>query len=444
MQTITWQRDLGFLMQHGGFYEEVTAIFHHDRRMEMFYPDIQTTRPPLPTIDKDLQKRDQIRSSAFRVYGFGAEVHTDKYDRPYTGLDTNRESVEASRAFRLAKIVYDKIPCAQRFVANKLTKTLWNFISSFELTQGPNTPLDLNALKYDAGLLVKPNSLVSSYWCGIHRHICSEHSPLDRFQLMIWLCTLGFAENCNMAVLETLAALHAVREMASISLPQHDSYTLEQGYQFDQGIIVSRIQPAQLTLTPESNISRQPYETTKQFKSRCSILRKKNRNKVRDWFVSELRSQWPARSATLPSTQDNPRFSDYFDTWQAMESVNQMFYVWFSNCAFRGYLETIAQVLCHQPVHSVEMSAMRASPLYIASSPREKCGFLSVDDLLGPSPPVLDVEQPYLEKLLYSNPIAGNLTRPLVQFVSALASQSRSHFEMRWTTINWGRYSWST
>ncbi|KAE8334599.1 hypothetical protein BDV24DRAFT_170024 [Aspergillus arachidicola] len=430
MQTITWQRDLGFLMQHSGFYEEVTAIFHHDRRMEMFYPDIQTTRPTLPAIDKDLQKRDQIRSSAFRVYGFGAEDHTNKYDRPYTGLDTNRESVEASRAFRLAKIVYDKIPCAQKFVVKGLTKTLWNFISSFDLTCGPNTPLDLNSLKYDAGLLVEPNILVSSYWCGIHRHICLEHSPLDRFQLMIWLSTLGFARNCNMAVLETLAALHAVREMASVALPQHDSYTLEQGYQFDQGIIVSRIQSAQLTLTPESNISRQPYETTKQFKSRCSTLQKKNSKKVRDWFVSELRSQWPARSATLPSTQENPRFSDYFDTWQAMESVNQMFYVWFSNCAFRGYLETIAQVLCDQPVHPVEMPATRASPLYIASSPEERCGFLSVDDLLGPSPPALEVEQPYLEKLLYSSPIAGNLTRSLVQFVNALASQSRSQFEM--------------
>ncbi|KAE8371457.1 hypothetical protein BDV26DRAFT_298782 [Aspergillus bertholletiae] len=432
MQTIAWQKDLGFLTQHSGFYEEVAAIFYHDHRMEMFYPDIRVTRPPLPAIDKDLQKRDLIRSSVFRVYAFGAEDHTDKYDRSYTGLDANRESMEASRAFRLAKIVYDKIPCAQNFVAEGLTKTLWKFISGSDPTQGAYTPLDLNSLKYDAGLLIEPNLLVSSHWCGIHRHICSEHSPLDRFQLMIWLSTLGFAKDCNMAVLETLAALHAVREMASIALPPHDSYSLGQGYQFDQGNLVSRIQSSQLALTPESNIYRQPHETPAQFKSRCSKLRKKNRTKVRDWFISELRSQWPARSATLPSNEDSPRFSDYFNPWQAMESANQRLCVWFNNREFREYLKTITEMLCCQSVHHVEMPVTRAPPLCKATSFQQRCGFLSVDDLLGSPPPVLEIEQPHLEKLLYSSPTEGSSTRSLLQFVGALTSQSRSRFEAKY------------
>lgn len=41
----------------------------------------------LPHIEADLLEREQIRSSAFRVSGFGAEGHTLERDQRYSSLD---------------------------------------------------------------------------------------------------------------------------------------------------------------------------------------------------------------------------------------------------------------------------------------------------------------------------------------------------------------------
>lgn len=92
MQSVYWCHDPGYLAQHGGFYLEVAEILEQDRRMGIFHPDTLVTHPPLPRIEADLLKREQIRSSAFRVSGFGAEDHTLEHDRRYSSLDRNHNS----------------------------------------------------------------------------------------------------------------------------------------------------------------------------------------------------------------------------------------------------------------------------------------------------------------------------------------------------------------
>jgi hypothetical protein len=89
MQTVQWDKHLGFLTQHDSFYKEVKAIFDHDNMMKMFHPNEKVNQPPLPHMDPDLLRWDEIRLSSFRVAGFGAEEHTVQYDRPYVGLDLN-------------------------------------------------------------------------------------------------------------------------------------------------------------------------------------------------------------------------------------------------------------------------------------------------------------------------------------------------------------------
>ncbi|KAH3543231.1 hypothetical protein KXW20_009500, partial [Aspergillus fumigatus] len=116
MQTVRWDKHLGFLAQHDSFYKEVKAIFEHDNRMRMFHPNEQVKQPTLPNIVADLLRRNEIRSSSFRVAGFGAEDHTVEYDRPYVGLDLNRNSAKFFRVYSLCRMLYEEIPSAREIL----------------------------------------------------------------------------------------------------------------------------------------------------------------------------------------------------------------------------------------------------------------------------------------------------------------------------------------
>ncbi|KAB8229417.1 uncharacterized protein BDW43DRAFT_314998 [Aspergillus alliaceus] len=429
MQKVQWRKELGFLVQHAEFREEVVAIFEHDRRMAMFHPNTATAHPPLPPVGWDLQKRDKIRSSVFRVSTFGAEEYTKDYDRDYCGLDDHRDSAAVSRVLKLCSIVYNQIPCMQQFTASELVSTLWKFISKSNKTWGFGAPLDIGDMKYDAGLLVEPNLFLSLYWCSIHGMVCSEESPLNRFQLMIWLATLGFAEGTSMPVLATLASFHVLPQMARITLPPNNLYELGQGYEFDGSSLKSCIQSVQRTVIPEQNISRNHHETAKQFKQRWDRILKERRTQARDQFIDELETQWPVLSPTTPTENATPGFREYFQVGKAMVVARSSFKTWFANREFRQYLSNIAAVLSSQPAHYIEAPALNApeclGPVHFPLSRR---GFLTLDDLLG-QPPILEIKGPECPRLLRTSPGDVKQTPCLEQFVMDLVSQAKSQFE---------------
>jgi len=86
-----------YLAQHGGFYLEAAEILKQDRRMGIFHPEILVTHPSLPHIEADLPEREQIRSSAVCVSGFGAEDHTLERDQRYSSLDRHHNSLTCSQ-----------------------------------------------------------------------------------------------------------------------------------------------------------------------------------------------------------------------------------------------------------------------------------------------------------------------------------------------------------
>ncbi|KAI9896164.1 hypothetical protein N3K66_008336 [Trichothecium roseum] len=80
MQTVEWSTNLGFGAQHGSFLTSVQGIFNRVERSQFFYPDSSIELPQLPEVHNWLLERDDIRSSAFRVSGYGAESFTDQHD----------------------------------------------------------------------------------------------------------------------------------------------------------------------------------------------------------------------------------------------------------------------------------------------------------------------------------------------------------------------------
>ena len=98
MQFVRWDSALGFMAQHARLRLAVQAIFDQAHDSEIFHPELELKFPSLQQCDEHLQQRDSMRSSLFRVSGFGAEDHSLQYDRAYFPRDLNTTSARAVNA----------------------------------------------------------------------------------------------------------------------------------------------------------------------------------------------------------------------------------------------------------------------------------------------------------------------------------------------------------
>ena len=246
MQRVYWQRGLSYLTHHNGFYEEVAAIFDQDNQTKFLHARKDSRQFSLPQMDQDLLKRDNIRMSSFRISGFGAENHTQKYDFPYQGLTSYKGTDQAKRAFSLSKMIYDKIPRIRHITEKQAKAHLWGLFSETDLMHGPDFREDLpEEIKYDAGLIQSPIDSIIQSWCYIHRLIGSSSRP-NKFRIMIWLSTLAFANDTDMYLIETIASIFLVSEAAAVKPPARLSFQPSAGTELDLAMVRAWIQSAQL------------------------------------------------------------------------------------------------------------------------------------------------------------------------------------------------------
>ncbi|KAF9894652.1 hypothetical protein FE257_006540 [Aspergillus nanangensis] len=433
MQSIQWEPVLDCLAQHNDFREQVSVIFDQDRRMRMFAQESQLEQPPLPYANMDLLDRDRIRSSTFQTSGFGAENHTTAHDRCYGELGRNYRSEECSNVFTLCQITYKQIPSVQSITSQSLVSRLWKFLLKSGQIRGPGTPIDLKQIKYDATWFVEPDAFVSSHWCSIHRLLCSGTTRPNKFTVMIWLSTLAFSKKVPIIVLQILAAIYVIPNMASLTVPSQALFQPHDGYEVKVDELKSGIHSALRTHTPESDLSPNPGETYNKFQSRIKTLRKKNKGKALDHFIAGLQKQWPTPYPSAPICMEHPRFQDYFETQMAMEYVRGRFLVWFDNRELRQYLTDIASIFIDQPIRSLTMPPWHC-PAPVQPPCRRRAS-VDVDDILDESlgpPPALEVEPPLLETLLSPSHSGGEHTPRLRSLVHALELQAGSDYERRY------------
>ncbi|KAL4918900.1 hypothetical protein BDW62DRAFT_200299 [Aspergillus aurantiobrunneus] len=433
MQSIGWQSDLECLVQYDGFREQVVSILDQDRRMSIFYPDSQRNQPRLPSVNEELLQRACIRSSSFRVTGFGAEDYTATHDRQYSERGRNYQSKECSRVFTLCKTVNEKIPSSSWSISHQdLFSRLWDFFASSDKVHGPQVVVRERNIHYDATWILDPVEFISTHWCGIHHLLCSETSP-QKYQVMIWLSALVFSNKIPMSVLEALAALYVIPGMVTLMPPSRDLFQPLQGYEISTFDLNSVIQPTKRQQTPESRLSPLPGEKYRRFQQRIDSIRQSKSAQALNSFIAALHIEWPTLSPSTPSIQGSPLFDDYFDTQRAMVYVREKFSTWFYNKEFRDYLASISSAMSTQGVQLVALpSCPFPSP---AQPPRRNSRFCSIDDVLdlslGP-PPALEMEAPVLGDLLHTGPGSVKQEPRLQTLVESLELQAKSVYEKQY------------
>lgn len=428
MQSVHWSSELGFMAQHSGFHRSVGSIFEQAERSKIFYPDCYIQPPKLKTIDSHLLERDCLRTSTFRVSGFGAEDHTVVHDVKYEARDRDQNSTRGRRASVISSIVYHEHTALHYGVFSDAGTRLWDFLSRGTQFMGPNYPLGASELSYESNLLQDSHEFICQLWTSLHR-VLAECPFADKFRLMTWLSTLAFAENANMMIVQTLAFFFTVPGMRCISAPQAESFKLSEGTKPTKAVLHGLLQSACLPVTrwPASNTPRRTGESKKTYEQRRNYEFQSRQFQTLEELSRMLESQWPCETPSYPN--DLPTaFNDFVDLEKALHVVKPSFKVWFNNHHLYNYLCQIGDTLSSQGLNPVDVpSCCFDTPTY---RPQMKHGFVLIDDVLSCPPPYLP---PYYsisstELLSYSTDLKSEKPH-LEALIGRLQAQACSKYE---------------
>ncbi|KAI9048432.1 hypothetical protein LZ554_007268 [Drepanopeziza brunnea f. sp. 'monogermtubi'] len=432
MQQVEWSPRLGFLAQHGGFYMAVKSIFRQADLSSFFYPAGNLKLPNMDKMNQELLDRDCVRSSTFRVSGYGAEDHTAKHDAEHSARHASALSAPGDRALSISRTIYSDSNAIPLSATSSLALKgqLWNFLKqNAPKILGSSNALKSSRLYYDSSLLVKGNKFFAEYWPALHQNLGKGESWIDKFRLMMFLSTLAFSDQADMDILQVLASFYTVPAMSQIQIPTMETFKLSDGAEaqrYEIRNIITKGTLVPLHRCPEASIPAFTSET----KIECQARRQRTfqsaqdraANQVADGLLSQFPCEIPIPVTSLPC-------SNYIELEKAANMVKPKFKSWFANHSFYEYLDVIEKKLMGQSFAPIPIPPFTyPSPKYDVG--RNHCGFISIDGMFkDAAPPNLPSSVPMVtNSLLASGNPETNLLR-LTELISRLDAQAFSKYE---------------
>lgn len=386
MQTVEWAAELGFLAQHGAFFKSVKLIFDEAERARVFYPESYVRLPALDHVELDLLNRDLIRSSTFRVAGFGAEDHTTGCDAAYSARDRDQNSPHGFKAFVISNFVFQDHPTIPYHVPSDLSDRLWRFLEKGSEIFGPGCQIPSSELRYDAGLLRNWDEIITKYWCTLHQTLSSENPRFDKFRLMIFLATLAFAKGSTVEIIQALGSFFVLSRMAYISPPVITSFQLSEGATFRKDKLHAALRNALLPFAkcPESKLTCGSGESQFALKQRQQRQFRSNQDRSLNRLMQALENEWPRESPVSPHFKE---FRTYLNINKVLEFTRPKFKTWYDNSRLKNYLYEVGDALQGVTVTLVPIpSTHLASPGM--NIPRGRT-FISIHDIFTRDPPLI-------------------------------------------------------
>ncbi|RDW87962.1 hypothetical protein BP5796_03656 [Coleophoma crateriformis] len=338
MQTVHWDPGLSFLSQHGQLYCEVRDIFSQAARSKPLHPHF-VDPPSLDWTRFHLLERDLIRSSTFRVSGFGAENYTNKYDVCYWPRDHDQRSDRAQRAFVVARSVFNKEPILHNQSLIHLRGYLWKELSVQEPIPGPQTVLAQTETLYGGHLLGKTAQYLASQWCPAHLSL-SRSDCESRYRLMMWLSTIAFAQKADMLLIETFTAFYCIRNIGRIVPPDHRVFNVKEGDRVRN--LAASIKYRPVEVCPEARLPPLARESAADTRTRRRRVHQREQKVAKTSFTRMLEGQWPCEHPIRPSGNE---VDVYIKVEAAMAIITAMWKVWWQNLQFHSYLNDIESEL---------------------------------------------------------------------------------------------------
>ncbi|KAI1822778.1 hypothetical protein F4861DRAFT_371113 [Xylaria intraflava] len=418
MQTVTWVPDLSCLSHHDGFYKAVAAIFEHAKRMSLFYPESNSEKLNIHKIDTNefLMERDRIRSSTFRVAGFGAEEHTTTYDDSYDSRDRDQNSTRGSKAYLLSCMLYNG--CTTLHTTAPRDGKLWRVISTIPTVMGPSHGAP--RLEYSANAV--NSGLNLSVWPALHKVLSTQSAVLNRFSVMMWLSAIAAHKEADMGLLQVLALFFTTPRLGHIELPSIQSCRPPKGYEATYELLGSSVRANLVPFwnSPEADLRANTGESRRKFENRRNNQFNTHQNQAIQTLVTELYKQWP-RETLAGLDHIGRKVSDYVNLNNVKSAVTKQFRDWFNNRRLLEYLQNIELALSSFHVNPL---ALYRPPLAMLEPPTRTRTFISVQDLFDSVAPTLPMPPSLLEPVLPDSK-AGQKTLRLEGLLDALKTTAR-------------------
>lgn len=425
MQSTTFSPSLSFLSQHNGFLDAVRAIFRQAEDASMFYPGSESLQLSSPRVNERLLRRDDIRSSTFRVSEFGAEDYKVTGDVEYKARDTDQSSEQARCAFLLSTIIYRNLSSRHGSILMP-ANLLWATGKIAETVVGARdaTPC---VFRFDPRLVA--SGLDFTQFLVLHR--CAKldtYSSPDKFNLMAWLAAQASFKDANMAVLQLLALMFTSPTVRDEDIPQVETCSLLAGYDLSKGQVSNLVQSnlLDISLSPEGPMKARKGESQLAFQARQRQIFSSNQTRVADIVVDRIWSQWPTRNPSMPDFSDQSiQPNRYIDITSAVQRAKTEFKMRVDNLQLFKYFSRLQNAVARLPARTITAPLWSTGTL-TASTPRQRS--ISLDDVLGMIAPILPRNDVALPKYSSTQASAPSFSR-LSGLVNDLHSLCDSQYE---------------
>ena len=311
-------------------------------------------------VDSQLIKRDAIRTSAFRTFGYGAEKYTTTYDIEYTSRDRQQDPDRGGRAFTISRMILrDRV--ALHTSVPHLKQDLEKHFYRHEV-KGAQGSFRISRFQFDSVWLDTIPEHLAEEWCNLHEGLPNAASNCNKFDIMTWLSTLAYAKTTDMNALQTLVLFYRTKAFASLRVPTATEFNLPRGDTFSLTEIRLLVSDAAKSYdsSTEAELPKQDSETEQQHLSRIQSLFKTRQVHAADDFLSALQLQWPVSTPVPPTST---KFWTYHDSWTLIPKIRDKFKSWWDNREFLKYLDSVSDITRRQLVREIP------SPHYFFVSP---------------------------------------------------------------------------
>ena len=431
MQSVDWKPEISFLSQHGSFFKLVRTIFDQAGQGEIFKLDAYIAPPVIEGIDPFLVERDLIRSSTFRVDGFGAEHFTTKHDREYTPRDRNQDSSGAVRALTTAYSILRGQPVLSIQPPAGLLAKLWDFLQGCGEIELRKQNDEAFVPKFDFKWLEKPGEVVAPLWCTI-QSLFSGLQKGNKFQIGAWLSAMAFSDKAEMEVIEVFSAFYNVPGLATQNaLPPYPSYRLSNGIKPNSPELYTLVRSFAKSFhsCPEASLPRHYNETVQKYKNRKSREFQSNQNQAIRLFVTRVESSWPCE---IPSRPVETTINTYLEADRAYEKVNLRFMSWFHNLVFHNYLSSLVRDLHTRPVVSIHIDRYLL-PICYKPVRQDRVPFVTTQEIFAGHAPTLPLNAPPDIKLLVQHEVRRTpIEFRLQTLLNTLETHAQTSYEINY------------
>ena len=371
MQQITWDDDLYPSTQHLQLREEAKDVLEQARKTALFYP----ASKPIPDLDElgwdasvpFLEKRAAIRSSTFRVCGFGAEKFTPEHDLEYMARDSDNDSGRGRRVYLASTLTIREEPALHTAMPDLKSYLIANHFAKTDV-KGPTKDYEVGLLRYDPVWLDNSSTVLQGNWCNIHaslRKLSDKDMLKNRWKVMMFLSTLAYAARADMTTIQALCAIFRFPELNAAGIPEYNTFDLSEGFEFQAHLIRKHIQLSakDIVSCPEFRTQRLARETTPQYMKRVNSEWKTNQESAFSKFEKSLTRQWPDDDPSPPRAKE---IKMYFDVPTALEPIKKLFRAWESNRKFMDYLGRLSKRIQRLKVDPV------LAPVFVLVPPPRK------------------------------------------------------------------------